>query len=83
MLDCPKCGGETRAYARKKTKEKHVYGRYRYCVDCGYRFSTIERVNESKDEIKVSYLKGYRDAVRMISQEMYNYEKKIERMLVR
>lgn len=83
MFTCPRCGGDSRAYARKKTEEKGTYGRYRSCIVCGYRFSTIERVNENKDEIKVNYLKGYRDAVRMISQEMYSYEKKIEKELAR
>lgn len=82
MFTCPRCGGDSRAYARKKTEEKGAYGRYRSCIACGYRFSTIERVNE-KDEMKVIYLKGYRDAVRMIAQEMYNYEKKIEKELVK
>lgn len=83
MFTCPRCGGNSRAYARKKTEEKGTYGRYRSCIVCGYRFSTIERVNENKDEMQVIYLKGYRDAVRMITQEMYNYEKKIERKLER
>lgn len=83
MFTCPRCGGDSRAYARKKTEEKGTYGRYRSCIVCGYRFSTIERVTESKDEIKVNYLKGYRDAVRMISQEMYSCEKKIEKELAR
>lgn len=83
MLDCPKCGGETRVYARKKTEEKGAYGRYRSCIVCGYRFSTTERVDEKKDEMKVNYLKGYRDALQMMAQEMYSHEKKIEKELAR
>ena len=72
MFKCPKCGEMTTVYARKHTKD-NVYGRYRMCNSCGYKFSTIER---SSDDVDKVYSEGYKDALihvtDMVGKEIKN-----------
>lgn len=53
-MTCPKCGGDTKVVDSRKSID-HVI-RYRRCIECKYRFNTIE----TDEDIYVRLEKGKR-----------------------
>lgn len=47
-MTCPVCGSDT-TVVDTRSPEPDVVKRHRSCVDCGYRFNTVE-VEENKPE---------------------------------
>lgn len=39
-MNCPKCNGKSNTYYT--SKEKDCVNRIHECIDCGYRFNTVE-----------------------------------------
>lgn len=50
-MNCPKCKSEN-VYCKDTRKDADSIKRRKHCVDCGYRFSTIEITAATWQELK-------------------------------
>jgi len=63
MILCPKCGSDSRTTGYRKYKEENnLYSRGRKCINCGYRFKTIE-IEECKLDRAIELEKTLSDLV--------------------
>lgn len=56
MLRCPKCGADARTNGYSKyIEEDNSYIRGRKCISCGFRFNTIEMMNNNMNDAAELY----------------------------
>lgn len=46
-MKCKHCGGKTHVYGARQVSDSRTL-RYRICLECGYKFRTIEELREKR-----------------------------------
>ena len=61
-MNCPKCGGKIKTRDSRHINCEAVF-RVRYCIDCGYKFETIEYEKELLEKTNTIPLKQAKEAI--------------------
>ena len=70
LMKCPKCGGWKTRASNTRNRDDGSTTRDRTCVNCGYRFKTVERVMD-RTEYKTEKRKGATKTATILNMEDY------------